>query len=455
MSEQYLSPAAFAYKYLNLTPYAWQAECLEAARHRGARVALVAANGSGKTAAVNVGLLLWWLYRYPKGRAVVTSGSWAQIKTQLWPNLKMHEHTFSYLFGWKFGSVDTICTPQGGFIRAISTDEPGRAEGYHQNLAAGSPLLLMVDEAKSVKEDIFNAFNRCTPTCTILTSSPGKPSGTFYQAFRRNKNLWHTVHVTAFDCPHIKSERVELARQLYGEQHPVFRSMILGEFTEGDEAMMIPRHLLERALAHPCKARSGTRTVAVDWAAGGDETVLAERNGNQLRILWRDREKDTVKAAQRVVAECKRRGVEKGRAWGDVCGIGLSIMQSAQHYEGWKFKPFNGGEPVKDKVKKTQFLNLNAYAWHLLRQALERGEVSFPDGLDEITIEQLCDRGMEWNSKGLIMLEKKDDLKARGLKSPDRADALVMAWYGGRFASYDDAPVRAPAPMPTSGGFDF
>lgn len=447
MNEQYLSPAAFAYKYLNITPYRWQAECLEAARHRGARVALVAANGSGKTAAVNVGLLLWWLYRYPKGRAVVTSGSWAQIKTQLWPNLKMHEHTFSYLFGWKFGSIDTISTPQGGFIRAISTDDSGRAEGYHQNLSAGSPLLLMVDEAKSVKEDIFNAFNRCTPTCTILTSSPGKPSGTFYQAFRRNKKLWHTVHVTAFDCPHIKPERIELARQLYGENHPVFRSMILGEFTEGDEAMMIPRHLLERALAHPCKARSGTRTVAVDWAAGGDETVLAERNGNQLRILWKDREKDTVKAAQRVVEECKRRGIEKGRVWGDVCGIGLSIMQSAQHYQGWKFKAFNGGEQVSDKVKKTQFLNLNAYAWHLLRQALERGEVCFPNGLDEVTIEQLCDRYLEWNNKGLIKLERKEDLKARGLKSPDRADALVMAWYGGRFSSYDNEPTMSTAPM--------
>jgi hypothetical protein len=222
--------------------------------------------------------------------------------------------------------------------------------------------------------------------------------------------------------------------------------MVLGEFSEGEEAMMIPRYLVERALVHPCKARAGTRTAAVDWAAGGDETVLAERNGNQLRILWKDREKDTVKAAQRVVAECKRRGIEQGRAWGDVCGIGLSIMQSAQHYEKWRFKPFNGGDRVPDATKQKQFLNLNAYAWHLLRQALERGEVCFPDGLDDTTVDQLCDRFMEWNNKGLIMLEKKEDMKERGLKSPDRADALVMAWYGGRFSAYEDTPVRSAAP---------
>ena len=78
--------------------------------------------------------------------------------------------------------------------------------------------------------------------------------------------------------------------------------------------------------------------------------------------------------------------------------------------------------------------------------ALERGEVCFPDGLDETTIDQLCDRYMEWNGKGLIALEKKEDMKDRGLKSPDRADALVMAWYGGRFTTYDDQPLKVAAP---------
>ena len=70
----------------------------------------------------------------------------------------------------------------------------------------------------------------------------------------------------------------------------------------------------------------------------------------------------------------------------------------------------------------------------------------FPDGLDDTTVDQLCDRFMEWNNKGLIMLEKKEDMKERGLKSPDRADALVMAWYGGRFSAYEDTPVRSAAP---------
>lgn len=435
------SPAFFARFFLGLNPYPWQDEAIEATALQHSRVAVVAANGSGKTACVNVALLLWFLWKYPKGIAMVTSGSWNQLKTQLWPNLEMFRQRFPR---WKW-QADKIRTPEGGFIAAYSTIHPGRAEGHHEH--PERPVMLMVDEAKSVPEVIFEALSRCTPTFFVLTSSPGKPSGTFYNAFRRNRKLWHTVQVSAFDCPHIRPEKIELARQLYGEDHPVYRSMIMGEFTEGDDSMMIPRYLLERALAHPCKPRTGTRTAAVDWAAGGDETVLAERYGNQLRILWKDREKDTVKAARKVVAECKLRGIEQGRVWGDVCGIGLSIMQSAQHYEKWRFKPFNGGEKVQDPTKQKQFLNLNAYSWHLFRQALERGEVYFPDGLDETTIEQLCDRYMEWNEKGVIQLEKKEDLKDRGLKSPDRADALIMAWYGGRFSAYDDTPVQTAAPV--------
>ena len=434
------SPAFFARFFLGLNPYPWQDEAIEAAALQHSRVAVVAANGSGKTACVNVALLLWFLWKYPRGIAMVTSGSWNQLKTQLWPNLEMFRQRFPR---WRW-QADKIRTPEGGFIAAYSTIHPGRAEGHHEHTER--PVMLMVDEAKSVPEVIFEALSRCTPTYYVLTSSPGRPSGTFYNAFRRNRKLWHTVQVSAFDCPHIKPEKIELAKQLYGEEHPVYRSMIMGEFTEGDDSMMIPRYLLERALAHPCKPRTGTRTAAVDWAAGGDETVLAERYGNQLRILWKDREKDTVKAARKVVAECKRRGIEQGRAWGDVCGIGLSIMQSAQHYEKWRFKPFNGGDRVQDPTKQKQFLNLNAYSWHLFRQALERGEVHFPDGLDETTIDQLCDRYMEWNEKGVIQLEKKEDLKDRGLKSPDRADALIMAWYAGRFTAYEDTPVQTVSP---------
>lgn len=440
-----LSPAAFAYRWLGLKLYPWQAEVVEACSFEHAHVALVAANGSGKTAAVNTVLLLWWLYAYPRGRAVVTSGSWEQIKSQLWPSLLVYAGLFSRMLGWQF-NTEEVRTPQGGFIRPFSTVQPKRAEGHHEKPAINSPMLIMVDEAKGIEEGIYDALNRCTPTCYLLTSSPGRASGTFYEAFRRNRGLYHTVRVSAFDCPHVSPERIARAQVLYGpdyENHPIYRSMILGDFTEGDDAAIVPRRLVEDALAHRPAARDGRAYTAVDWAAGGDETVMAERRGNQLRILYKDRERDTVKAAARVVGECKRRGVAAEYSFGDVCGLGVGIMQAARAMHGWRFREFNGGAPATD----AHYCNLNIQAWYYFRQSLERGEVCFTDGLDDETVDQLSDRLLEWDAKGRLRCESKEDMARRGVHSPDRADALVMAWWAGRFMEYyDTPPVTPPAP---------
>lgn len=426
-----MSPAIFAEAVLGLCLYPWQVEAVEAVGMRR-WTALVAANGSGKTAAVNVVLLLWFLYVYPGGIAMVTSGSWRQLKTQLWPNLEMHRALFPQ---WEWGA-ERIRTPQGGFIAAYSTTDPGKAEGHHEHLP-GRPVMLMVDEAKSVPEAIFQALSRCTPTYYVLTSSPGAPCGAFYRAFRGpERRLYHCVRATAFDCPHIKPEKIAHARALYGpdyDSHPIYRSMILAQFSEGEEGMIIPRRLVWQALEHRPAARGGDLYAGVDWAAGGDETVLAVRNGNMLRLVYTARERDTVKSAEQVVGLLRRYGVEEGMAWGDAAGIGLGIIQAAGAMHGYRMREFNGGLPAEDNK---HFVNLNIEAWLYFRQSLERGEVCFPDGLDGETVSQLCDRQLLWKGDGRMRCEGKEDMRARGVHSPDRADALVMAWWAGRHMLY-------------------
>lgn len=438
-----MSPIEFAEVFLGLRLYDWQAETCWFAVHGKRRVALVAANGSGKTACCNVVLLLWFLFSFPRGIAMVTSGSWNQLTTQLWPNLEMYREKFPQ---WQWGK-ERITSPQGGFIQAYSTIQPGRAEGHHEHLPQ-RPVMLMVDEAKSVPEGIFQALSRCTPTFYILTSSPGGASGSFYQAFRRSRMLYHTVRARAADCPHISPERIRQAQITYGpdyEKDPIYRSMILAEFSEGEEACIIPRRYLERALAYKPTAREGVAYTAVDWAAGGDETALAERRGNQLRLLYKDRERDTVLAAARIVRACRDRGVDPDCCYGDVCGLGLGIMQAASAMHGWVFREFNGGAPASEPER---FFNANAEAWYYFRKSLERGEVCFPDGLDDETVEQLGNRYLIVQENGKLRCEPKDAMKARGVHSPDRADALVMAWWVGRYMVYADDPVPQVEPPP-------
>lgn len=444
-----LSPAEFAFFVLGLDPYGWQVEAAEAVAS-GRPTALVAANGSGKTAMVNVVLLLWFLYTYPRGIAMVTSGSWLQLETQLWPNLELHRTRFP---GWKW-LADRIETPEGGFVQAYSVREPGRAEGHHQNLAAERPLFLLIDEAKSVPEVIYQALSRCTPTYTLLTSSPGAPMGTFYHAFRRNSRLYHRIQVSAYDCPHIPASRIEMAQALYGpeyERHPIYRSMILGEFTEGDDSTIISRGLLERALRSRPEFRDGVVYGGSDWAAGGDETTAAERRGNRIRLIFANRERDTMRSAELVVGQFRQRGIRQGHAWGDAHGLGLPIIQAAKRFYGYRISEFYGGIRGDDP---DHYADLNIEAWMSFRQALERGELLFDEGLDETSISQLTDRFLTWDNKGRLRCESKDDMRERGLSSPDRADALVMACWAGRHMSYrrEDGtfPPRYAAPRSVS-----
>jgi hypothetical protein len=128
----------------------WQAKiCFtieQAAKLTRKKVAVRAPNGVGKTQRVIALSALRWLQRFPRGRVVVTSYDARQVSDQLWPALRAQAAKFPF---WKWSDAEhTITSKDGGRIRAFTTDDPGRAEGFHAD--ADCPLLIVVDEAKSV-----------------------------------------------------------------------------------------------------------------------------------------------------------------------------------------------------------------------------------------------------------------------------------------------------------------
>ena len=70
--------------------------------------------------------------------------------------------------------------------------------------------------------------------------------------------------------------------------------------------------------------------------------------------------------------------------------------------------------------------------WIEFGRMVEEGRVNLgPVGNDEVLLQQLVTRKVRTNGKGKLTLEGKDELRARGINSPDRADALVLAFCGG------------------------
>jgi hypothetical protein len=112
----------------------------------------------------------------------------------------------------------------------------------------------------------------------------------------------------------------------------------------------------------------------------------------------------------------------------DVVGVGSGVYDrlKEQHLPGRLLEVQAGGAPDNEAVQ-----NIRAEMWWAVREALYRGEISL-HRLDEQTYQrlraELTAPTYRHASNGKIVLESKEELKARGLASPDVADAFVMWW---------------------------
>ena len=445
-----LSPAAFAVLVLGKRPYDWQGEALESIGMQlegGPPTTLVAANGSGKTSDVVAPAIIWFLSRFPRGQVVVTSGSFRQIEKQLWPAMKMHRARFPR---WEFYATE-IRTGFDGFALGFSTDDPGRAEGWHPKVGPDvDPVMIVVDEAKTVPAGTFEAFDRCTRVIQLWASSPGAPRGQFYDSHHSRRSEFHAIKVSSDMCPHIDPAKVERDRRIYGEDHPIFRSMHLAEFTEDTNRLVLSPARLTRAIdGQPPQAATIGETVGFcDFAAGRDENVLAVRRGNHPRIVDSWRESDTMQGVRQFIRLFESEGLKAHQIWGDADGLG-TVMCDALAEAGWRINRFHGGTPASDPAA---YENLIAEVWHVGAREIEQGRIHLGD-LDEVAFRQLTTRRSEWSERGRLRVESKEKMQAAGLRSPDRADALLGCIACGQRMTGTVTADRILLPASSDAGF--
>jgi phage terminase large subunit len=441
------TPSSFAEFVLGTPVYDWQAKILHLIE-RGStmnrlKVAVTAPNGAGKSERCVAISILRWLYR--RGKVIVTSADSRQIDLQLMPAINKHWSVFAR-WKWEF-LARSIRTEAGGFFNAFTTDEPGRAEGHHSGPDA--PLLIIVDEAKSVDEGIYEAIDRCSFSTLLLISSPGLKMGRFYNAFTSHRAEWITFQIGLKDCPHVSQERISDVIAQYGPDHPLTRSTLYGEFMDEEEGTSFAVSLkdLVAVLDTPPRARLDphNRCAFIDFAFGGnDENVIAIRNGNKLEslICWRD--PDCTSTMGRCIVELSRAGLRPSQVWGDEGGGGkviCDLLASAN----WPIGRFNFGAKAANDFA---FTSRGAEAWTGFGRMVTTGEVVLIR--DETLIAQLTSRKTEFDMRGRTGLEKKEDMRARGLKSPDRADAVVGAFaMGGGYTNSNNRHARrAPSDDP-------
>jgi hypothetical protein len=291
--------------------------------------------------------------------------------------------------------------------------------------------MYIIDEAKSVSEQIFIASDRCTVQHRILSSSPGESSGRLFESFTRLSSFYYTKRVTSFDCPHIEDSVREIDREMYGEASPTYRSKHLGEFADDEgPGVIISRSVLAKCLENPPTHVPGRKTLFCDFAAGRDENVLALCDGNRVELIDHWIEDDTMQACYHFVKLFKQLSesmiIRQGDIFGDNGGIGKGMIDRI--YElGWSLRRINFGGDARDE--KT-YANRGTEIWFETVRDLEKCALILPN--DSIFFDQATCRRRLYDGKGRLIAEPKKQMFARGLTSPDRADAVLGALWARR-----------------------
>lgn len=416
------TPVGFARHVLGMNPTEKQAAVLwefdRPLREGPIQVAVQACNEAGKTSNIAAPLVLWWLSVFRNAQVVTTAGVFRQVKEQLWPDIKRHAA--------KLQGMEVLETTARGVngSRGIgfSTDDPHYFEGWHGGLPGESdkgPLLIIVDEAKSVANGIFEAIERCNPQALLVMSSPGEASGEFHEMCRGRRLGVKRHKITALDCPWLGPKRVAEMELKWGKDHPLVQSMVWADFPQDSSGAIFTLRVIDKAMdAKPLK-RFGERHAFCDFAGGGDENVLALRNGNVVTLEKCWREVNTMAAVGEFIVEFQRLKLRAEEISGDAGGAGQVMCDRLQEM-GW---PINRVLNQARANEADKFENYGAETWWLGQRLFEKQELILPN--DDVLRGQLSGRLRKISSRGLLGVESKEDMKKRGVSSPDRADAVL------------------------------
>lgn len=414
-------PDTYAVERLGKKLHPVQSSVLRAVFKPGSRVSFRCGNEVGKTSIVATAAVLYAIEML-NAQVVSTSGSWRQITEQLIPNLKRQAHLYP---GWEFNS-DSINVNGINRYVGLSTTSEATFQGFHS--APGAPLLMIVDEAAAVPQTIFNAAEeRCNPDYLLVMGSPLDPVGPFYDIETKLAKFYAHYKLAQPDCTKEKgwwldSATIQRKVDKYGRDHPLVLSSVFGDFSSIVENALLSLKDFEYCLDNPPKFEPGDRHAFVDVAGGGDKNVFAVRNGNKVWIVekWRDRsEMDTV---GRIIGIIQRLGREIGLKPEEVsidAGGGGKPMADRLRETGHYLNRFNGQSPARFD---DEYANAIAEAWGSGASKIRKCSVIIEN--DDDFRMQILTRTLKRSSSGKFLLEAKEDLKRRGIASPDEADAV-------------------------------
>lgn len=442
-------PAGYSEHVIGIKLDPWQVEVAESVRDNR-RTAVRACHGPGKTFLAAV-IEKWWMATrgYPRVRS--TANTEKQIMSILWSELaKVHRMSKDKdLYEWTKTGYFLKSAPDVHWAQAIAWSE-NNSEAF-AGLHAPN-VLYVFDESSAIADIIFEVAQGAMthPDARwLIMGNPTRNTGKFHECFGRNKwkpgdtdtSLWHTFTVSAFDSPRVSPEYIAEVEREYGKDSDPYRVRVLGLPPQQEDQQFIPVGLFETALhKNVASLPHEPRILGIDPSRFGDDsTPFVERKGRNAKLLARLRGQDTMQIVGKAI-ELMNAAADSGEPYDYICideiGIGAGVVDRLREQ---KYEVL--GVNVAESPRRDDCKNLRAELWWRTKDWLKEGHVT------EEFRDDLVGPSYSYDSNGRLVIERKEDLKKRGLASPDVADALGLTFYP---LNPIKKQMRKPKPKPTN-----
>ena len=488
-----VDPILYARTRIGINPTKQQQEMLRAIAVPGARVTVRAGHGVGKTTCLAI--IIWWhLECFDFCKIPCTAPTASQLRLVLWSELnkvlrRADEQAVRddldkafYLSNLFKVTQDRIYdpTPKSEWFAVARTarrDQADALQGFHasdvnitsddkavQRDGSGGAILFVIEEASGVPDEIYVVAEGAMTSLnarSIMVGNPTKNTGFFAKSHKEARAEYTVLHFSVTDSPLADPKYREGLIRKWGEGSNVVRVRADGEFPKQDDDVLISLELTEAALARDPVANDGTKKIlGVDVARFGDDrTVFVLRQGRAIRHIEVHSKQDTMVTAGRA-ADLFRR-MDASAIHVDVIGIGAGVVDRLKELglpvvgvnvaDSATVRPVNaardrrGNLTPDDKFGRQDMLphSMKEYLWLEMSDWFAEEEpvlcehaASWRDHAEDLAGECATVR-YTFNSSGKLLVESKDDMKKRGLRSPDIADALAVTFAPNRVSIWE------------------
>jgi hypothetical protein len=302
-----------------------------------------------------------------------------------------------------------------------SEENPDAYAGVHNH----DGMMVIFDEASGIPDGIWSVASGFFTEPIVhrywfAFSNPRRGSGYFYECFHAKRDFWATRQIDARSVEGTDRAIYDQIIAEHGEDSFQARVEVYGEFpTTGDDQFIGP-HIVNEAMKRPrYKDPTAPVVLGIDPARhGADSTVIVVRQGRDLTEIRRYRGDDTMTVVGHVIEAIEE--FKPALVVMDEGGLGYGILDRLNE-QRYKVRGVNFGQKAKNSI---MWGNKRAEIWGAMREWLK--SASIPD--DRQLKTDLIGPKTKPNSSGTMFLETKKDMKARGLPSPDAADALAVTF---------------------------